>query len=82
MLYANTGPLIIWPFGFALLGKRPKWSLLAFIFGGSSLLSNLNYTGHKKEELDTKLGGHLIFKPANDYSWEQILMVLHDCPAE
>lgn len=47
-----------------------------------SLLSNLNYAGHKKEELDTKLGGHFILKPANDCSWEQNLMVPHDYPAE
>lgn len=65
--FANGGS-----FGIALLGKSQKWSLLAYIFGGTSFLSNLNYTGHKQEALDTKLRGHFILKAANDYSWEQI----------
>lgn len=80
--YANERSFGICSFGVALLDKSQKWLLLAFIFGGTSLLGNVNFTGHKKEELDTKLGGHCIVKAAYDYSWEQILMVPHDCPAE
>lgn len=56
--------------------------MLAFIFRETSFLGNLNYTGRKQEEVDTKLGGHFVLEAANDYSCEQILMVPHDCPAE
>lgn len=37
--------------------------LSIYLFGGeTSLLGNLNYTGHEKEAVDIKLGGHFILE--------------------
>lgn len=47
--------------------QEPKMITVSIYLQGS-FLSNLNYSGHKQEAMDTKLRGHLILKAANDYS--------------